>query len=171
MTMKAPASALAATALLLCGASAAAGKETGNVLVDMFAWWNGAIKREDGFTKEGFARYFTDDAAIVVNNRLRVRGVEAMVEHFRRIQARTDAVEIVLPFEEGFREGDKIFTYHLIRAREDGKESLSHVMGYAVVEGGKLALVNFLSYAEPPEPPEAPEAAAGFDAERSRASR
>jgi hypothetical protein len=118
----------------------------------MFAWWNEAIKNEDGFTREAFGRYFTDDARIIVNDVVLVQGLDPMAEHFRGIQQRTESVEIVLPFEEGFREGGKIFTYHLIRARENGVDRLSHVMGYAIVEDGKLALINFLSHSDPVEP-------------------
>jgi len=125
--------------------------ESGNVLVDMFAWWNETIKLPGAFTEEGFARFFTDDAAIIVNNKESVRGVKNMVPHFQRIQEDTESVEIVLPFEEGFREGNKIFTYHLIRARDNGTDRLSHVMGYAVIEDGKIALVKFLSYTKPDE--------------------
>ncbi|MEE8482416.1 MAG: hypothetical protein V3S12_03600 [Acidiferrobacterales bacterium] len=123
-----------------------------NVLVNMFAWWNAAIKTENGFTEEGFAKYFTRDAAIVINGKESVRGTVAMVEHFRRIQANTESVEIVLPFEEGFESGNRIFTYHLIHARENGVDSTSHLMGYAVIEEGKIALVNFIAYDEEPSP-------------------
>ncbi len=128
-----------------------AGDESENVLVDMFAWWNATIKVPGGFTEEGFARFFTEDAAIIVNNKESVRGVKNMVPHFQRIQEETESVEIVLPFEEGFREGNKIFTHHLIRSSENGVDSLSHIMGYAVIEDGKIALVNFLNYSEPAE--------------------
>jgi hypothetical protein len=139
-------------ACLFSLSACAAVEHRDNVLVDMFAWWNGAIQTEGAFTREAFGRYFTEDAEIIVNDVVLVHGLDAMAEHFRGIQQRTDFVEIVLPFEEGFREGDKIFTYHLIRARENGMDRLSHVMGYAIVEEGKLALVNFLSYPEPVEP-------------------
>lgn len=138
-----------ALACLFLTSAVPAGDDANNVLVDMFAWWNEAIKTENGFTREAFRRYFTEDAEIIVNDVVLVHGLDAMVEHFRRIQQRTEAVEIVLPFEEGFREGDKIFTYHLIRAREGGMDRLSHVMGYALVEDGKLALVHFVSHTEP----------------------
>ena len=123
-----------------------AADNTDNILIQMFDWWNGAIKDEHGFTEEAFRRYFTEDAAIIVNDSERVRGIKPMVEHFKRIQESTESVEIVLPFEEGFESGNRIFTYHLIRARENGVDSLSHVMGYAIVDNGKISLVNFLSY-------------------------
>ncbi len=121
-----------------------------NVLVQMFTWWNSAIKDPNGFTEEAFRRYFTEDAAIVVNGKERVRGIKPLVKHFKNIQQKVESVEIVLPFEEGFESGNRIFTYHLERSRADGVDSLSHVMGYAVVENGKLAFVNFLSYEPTP---------------------
>ncbi|MEX2122734.1 MAG: hypothetical protein WD795_02495 [Woeseia sp.] len=139
-------------AFMLATTAAAADDGTNDVLVDMFAWWNEAIKNEDGFTREAFGRYFTDDARIIVNDVVLVQGLDAMAEHFRGIQQRTESVEIVLPFEEEFREGSKIFTYHVIRARENGVDRLSHVMGYAIVKDGKLALINFLSHSDPVEP-------------------
>jgi hypothetical protein len=139
-------------AFMLATTPASADDGTNDVLVDMFAWWNEAIKNEDGFTREAFGRYFTDDARIIVNDVVLAQGLDPMAEHFRAIQQRTESVEIVLPFEEGFREGGKIFTYHLIRARENGVDRLSHVMGYAIVEDGKLALINFLAHSDPVEP-------------------
>ncbi len=132
---------------------AVAAEAGNNALERMFAWWNKAIQQPDGFTEAAFRRYFTEDAAIVVNRKERVRGIGPMVKHFKRIQASVDYVEIILPFEEGFESGDRIFTYHRIRAREGGVESLSHVMGYAVVENGRISLVDFLSYDEPADKP------------------
>ena len=128
-----------------------AADKTGNVLVDMFAWWNETMKVPGGFTGQGFSQFFTDDASIVVNNTEVVRGVDNMVAHFHDIQDNTEYVEIVLPFEEEFREGNKIFTHHLIRASDNGVARLSHIMGYAVIEDGKIALVNFLNYTEQAE--------------------
>ena len=61
-----------------------------------------------------------------------------MVEYFRRVQKNTESVEIILPFEEGFASGPRIFTYHLIRACTEDADRFSRVMGYAVVEGRKF---------------------------------
>lgn len=130
---------------LPCGPLYAADKDS-NILVDMFAWWNGAIKTENGFTRKAFTRYFTDTAEINVNGHLAVKGVDNMAVHFSRIQADTDYVEIMLPFEEGFQKGDRIFTYHIIKARGKGatETSTSRIMGYAITVGGKLDYINFL---------------------------
>ncbi|TQV82626.1 hypothetical protein FKG94_07815 [Exilibacterium tricleocarpae] len=131
------------------GATAFAADDPDNALVRMFSWWNGAIQEPNGFTEAAFRRHFTEQAAIIINGKERVRGIKPMVEHFKRIQASVEAVKIVLPFEEGFASGNRIFTYHLIRSRNNGVSSVSHVMGYAVVEQGRIALVDFLSYDEP----------------------
>ena len=71
-----------------------------------------------------------------------------MVEHFRRVQKNTESVEIILPFEEGFASGARIFTYHLIRARARAEDAdrFSLVMGYAVVEGEKISGITYNSY-------------------------
>ncbi len=139
--------------LIACtfAATSTAKDNSDNVLVQMFAWWNTVINTDEAFTEAGFARYFTKDAAIIINGKVSVQGTGAMVKHFNRIQANTDFVEIVLPFEEGFESGNRIFTYHLIHARENGVDSTSHLMGYAVIEDGKIALVNFISYDENPD--------------------
>jgi hypothetical protein len=153
MMVRRVAMALILVATFFSAGTALASDEADNVLVDMFAWWNATIKVPGGFTEEGFARFFAEDAAIIVNNREVVRGVRNMVPHFQSIQENTESVEIVLPFEEEFHEGNKIFTYHLIRASENGTDRLSHVMGYAVIEDGKIALVKFLSYTRPDDEP------------------
>lgn len=112
----------------------------------MFIWWNAAMARPDGFTAEGFRQHFTEDAVIAINGEERVKGIEAMVRHFKRIQANTDSVEIVVPFFEKFREGDKLFTYHKSRAVVDGRLEEDLVMGYVVLRDGKIARVNFLNH-------------------------
>ena len=139
--------------ILLCqlGTPVFAEQGDANVLVRMFDWWNTAMKTPDGLTEEAFREYYTEDAAIIINGNELVRGIKPMVEHFRGVQARSESVEIVLPFEEEFEtaSGDRIFTYHLVRARADGADRLSHLMGYAAVEDGRISLVNFVRYDQP----------------------
>jgi hypothetical protein len=117
-------------------------------LTDMFTWWNQAFRTPGAFTADAFRRYFTEDAAIVLNGKQSAKGIPALVAQFQQIQAHSKSVEIVLPFREGFVSGNKIFTYHFIRSERDGKHECLRVMGYAVVEHGKLALVNFLRIPE-----------------------
>src|ERR1700753_2842587 len=86
--------------LLSCGLNAAAARR--DVLVDMFVWWNAAYKQKDGFTEAAFSKYFTDDAILRVNGSDRSKGLKDLAEHFRAIQARTELVEIELPFIDEF---------------------------------------------------------------------
>jgi len=135
---------------LVCGlqgaavADDAALKAEPSVLVQMFDWWNKAFTQKDGFTREGFARYFTPDVGIMIDGHMRVQGLDGLVTHFRGIQSRTEAVEIVTPFEEEFAAGDKIFTYHLIKSVSNGVPNVTHAMGYAVIQDGKIALIHLV---------------------------
>jgi ketosteroid isomerase-like protein len=133
-------------------AAAAAGDKP-DPLVAMFVWWNAAYKQKDGFTAESFSRYFTKDAVMRINGKDRSVGVEDLAKHFRDIQARTEMVVIDLPFIDEFSSpsGDRIFTHHFVRARENGKDSRERVMGYAAIKDGKLSLINFVSVPDSPE--------------------
>ena len=132
--------------LLSAGLNAAAPARH-DVLTDMFVWWNAAYKRKDGFTEAAFAKYFTADAILRVNGSDRSKGLQDLASHFRDIQARTEMVEIELPFIDEFTSptGDRIFTHHIVKAREKGQDSRERVMGYAAIRDGKISLINFVS--------------------------
>jgi hypothetical protein len=119
-----------------------------DALTNMFTWWNQAFKTPGAFTADAFRRYFTEDAAIVLNGKRSAKGIPALVEQFQRIQANSKSVEIVLPFREGFVSRNKIFTYHFIRSERDGRHECLRVMGYAVLRNGKIALVDLLRIPE-----------------------
>jgi molybdate-binding protein len=141
---------VAASACLMLWMSSAgfAAQATGHdILIDMFVWWNAAYKQKDGFTEAAFGKYFTSDAILRVNGSDRSRGLADLAAHFRGIQARTEMVEIELPFIDEFTSasGDRIFTHHFVKAREQGKESRERVMGYAAIRDGKISMINFVS--------------------------
>jgi len=131
--------------------TAAANGTAPDPLVAMFVWWNAAYQQKDGFTAESFARYFTTDAVMRINGRDRSRGVADLAQHFRDIQASTERVAIELPFIDEFvsADGDRIFTHHVVVAREHGKDSRERVMGYATIQHGKISLLNFVSVPDP----------------------
>ncbi len=145
---------LSFTAAALCAAmlGTAIGAERPDPLVAMFEWWNAAYKDKDGFTAEAFSRYFTRDAVMRINGKDRCIGVDDLAKHFRDIQARTEMVVVDLPFLDEFSSasGDRIFTHHFVRAREQGKDSRERVMGYASIKDGKISLINFVSVPDPP---------------------
>lgn len=130
---------------LTSGFAAAAARH--DVLVDMFVWWNAAYEQKDGFTEAAFAKYFTDDAILRVNGSDRSKGLKDLAAHFRAIQARSEMVEIELPFIDEFTSasGDRIFTHHFVKARENGQDSRERVMGYAAIRAGRISLINFVS--------------------------
>ena len=55
-----------------------------DVLEQMFTWWNGIMNTERELKAEDFARYFTDDATIVLNGNEGVRGPVQMPEYFQK---------------------------------------------------------------------------------------
>ncbi len=136
---------LGALLLLTPVAVPAESTRPGDVLIGMFEWWNEAYHDPDGFTPEAFARYFDDDAVMVINGNARGPGPVAIARHFRGIQAAIDEVEILLPFRERFDAGPRSFTYHYTRAEVDGQTRYSRVMGYALVRDGRIALIDFVN--------------------------
>lgn len=113
------------------------------VSIEMFKWWNEAFVN-DGFYEEAFAEHFTDDVEFHINDRPVVAGIPAVTAHFRKIQQSKDLVQIVLPYEESFEAGDKVFTYHIIRSISEGNENRALAMGYIQVRDGKVSLVRIL---------------------------
>ena len=130
-----------AAALCLSSAQACAAKDELSI---MFEWWNTAIKTKDGFTADAFARYFTPDARLVIDGVEQARGIDAWVQHFRKIQASGAQVEIVLPFRQVFKQADKIYSYHVIRSVRNGTPACTLAAGHAFVVAGKLSEVNLV---------------------------
>lgn len=119
-------------------------------LTKMFEWWNTAFKSPEGFTEAAFAGYFTPDAALVINGVEEARGLPAWVQHFRKIQATGADVEIVVPFRHVFKQGDKIYTYHVIRSRRNGAPGCMLAAGHAFLEKGRISEVNLVRAALDP---------------------
>jgi hypothetical protein len=114
----------------------------------MFEWWNQAIKEENGFEEKAFRQFFTDDATIIINGKSRGKGISELARHFQSIQPNRDSVVVELPFIEEFRSGNKIFTHHKMTVTQNGVSSQRQLMGYAVVESGKISVVNLVSHTE-----------------------
>jgi hypothetical protein len=113
-------------------------------LSEMFAWWNEAMASPGGFTEEAFSVWFTDDAPLVIDGVEVMRGPAGWAQRFQMIQAQTDAVEIVLPFRYSFQQGDRIYTYHVIRSRAQGKVSCMLAAGHADLVAGKISAVTLV---------------------------
>ena len=110
----------------------------------MFTWWNAAFKTPGAYTPEAFAKHFTKDATLTLEGREIIRGTDQWAKHFQKIQSGGGEVEIVVPFKDVFQQGEKIYTYHVIRSRRDGKTACALAAGHAVVEGGKIASITLV---------------------------
>ena len=144
---------LVALLMILAGSRAATADDTkpSTLLTDMFSWWNSVINSDEPLTADQFRRYFTEDGVILVNNREQVRGVEHMPEHFQAIRERPGTIEIELPFIEEFQSGNKIFTYHRIISKQESGEQVTHNMGYAILDGDRIAIVSLARFQEEPQ--------------------
>jgi hypothetical protein len=141
--------ALVGSALLMSQVGVAAQSSPGaatqeDPLSAMFSWWNGAMKTPGAFTEEGFAVYFTDDAPLIIDGVEVMRGPAGWAERFQMIQQMTEAVEIVLPFRYSFQQDDRIYTYHIIRSRAQGKVSCMVAAGHADLVDGKIGSVTLV---------------------------
>lgn len=139
--MKRTAILASALALLSCSTLQADPVPSSDPLSKMFLWWNDAFKKPGSYTPEAFRKHFTEDATLILEGREVIRGVNAWAEHFQRIQAGGGDVEIVVPFKEVFQQGNKIYNYHVIRSRRDGKVGCSLAAGHAVIRGGRIASI------------------------------
>ena len=119
----------------------AAPEPSGDTLSRFFVWWNQTFKQPGGYTAEGFGQWFTADATLVLEGKEVIRGLDGWAKHFQKIQAGGGDVEIVVPFKRVFQRGDRIYTYHVIRSRRDGKLACSLAAGHAELRGGKIATI------------------------------
>lgn len=133
---------------MLLGSPVAAGAQADakpapatDVLSRMFTWWDEAFKTPDAYTRENFAKFFTEDATLLLEGQVVIDGIDEWVSHFQAIQSRGGEVEIVVPFKEVLEAGDRIYTYHVIRSRRDGRAACSLAAGHAELRGGKIASI------------------------------
>jgi len=119
----------------------AAPEPSGDTLSRFFVWWNQTFKQPGGYTAEGFGQWFTPDATLVLEGKEIIRGLDGWAKHFQKIQAGGGDVEIVVPFKRVFQKGNRIYTYHVIRSRRDGKLACSLAAGHAELRGGKIATI------------------------------
>lgn len=136
-------SAAIATLSLWAGAPAHAAEPARgtDALSRFFTWWNEAFEVPGSYTAEAFGRHLTPDATLVLEGREVIRGLDDWATHFQKIQSGGGDVELVVPFKEEFQRGDRIYTYHVIRSRRDGKVACSLAAGHAVLRDGRIASI------------------------------
>jgi hypothetical protein len=112
-----------------------------DVLSRFFVWWNATYKVPGGYTAAGFSQWFTPDATLVLEGKEIIRGLDGWAAHFQRIQAGGGQVEIVVPFKRVFQSGERIYTYHVIRSRRDGKAACALAAGHAELRDGRISTI------------------------------
>ena len=123
------------------GAHAAARPD---ILSAMFAWWNESMRNHVPFDRAGFARFFAGDAVLRIDGVAAATGIDAITAHFKAIQGSGAEVEIVLPFDKVMVSRTRIYTYHVIRSRRDGRVSCMLAAGHADVAGGKITEISLV---------------------------
>jgi ketosteroid isomerase-like protein len=116
-----------------------------NPAIGMFTWWNDAVRSEAGFTPAGFAVFFTDDAALIVNGDTRAVGLDGLARHFEAIRHALDSVSIRLPLEQEFRAGDRAFVHYRVDAVAHGVAASEEAMGYLQLRDERIAVMNVLA--------------------------
>ncbi len=133
------------TALLVAAATPlAAAAPTTDKLSQMFIWWNQAFKQPGAYTPENFGRYFTADATLTLNGETVIHGLDDWSKHFQAIQASGALVEIVVPFKDAFEKDGRLYTYHIIRSRRNGKVGCMLAAGHADLRGDKIAAITLV---------------------------
>lgn len=135
----------ASLALAACTTIEAPQRETSAVQVstEMFEWWNDTYVNGE-FSVDGFSKFYSADTVFMVNDRAPIVGLEALTEHFSRIQAAHEFVEIELPFKDSFEVDGRAFAHYTSRSISQGETGRSVAMGYIDVEDGKIVRLHIL---------------------------
>lgn len=109
-----------------------------NIITRMFDWWNGAY-RDDKFSPEGFAQFFTEDAPFIVDGGVRGTGPAEINAHFQRIRASTEAVELVTPVAATLASEELGFVRYRATFRNAEKAGVEECLAVARFSSGRIA--------------------------------
>lgn len=130
---------LCASTVTHSGRAVAATPQGRNVVESMFIWWNGAMSAPGALTPEGFRQFFTEDAEIIVNDRVVAKGIPGFIAHFEKIRARDSKVQKGIPFRETFQKGDVVYGYQLtLTLSAKGELSCALTAGHAKLKNGRI---------------------------------
>ena len=116
----------------------------------MRAWLNHAMRTPGAYTSDAFAKRVTSDATLVVDGIELMRSPGGWASRFHAVQQLTDAIEIVLPARQVFQSGDRIYSYHLLRLRAQGRVTCMLVAGHAELRGDLISKVTLVQAAIDP---------------------
>jgi hypothetical protein len=64
------------------------------IIQELFSWYNQLIAEHREVTREDVERFFTPDAVMIANNRVKCRGIEAHLLHFHDLAEQMRQTEI-----------------------------------------------------------------------------
>ncbi len=109
------------------------------IVRDLFAWFNSAIAEGRQITRADVERYFTDDAVMIANNRVKCRGIEAHLAHFDDLTSKMKQTE-VQPFELVVEGENRAAGYYRINFKAvDGTEGTIFDMAIWEFRDGRIA--------------------------------
>ena len=120
------------------------------VVKDTYKWFNKiANEQRMPFSKEDVAKYFSNDAKMITNNKLVCEGVQQHYEHFVELNKHYKLMQIDIDSIDWQKAGDRIYLNYLIYAKDTNDQtSKIYVMGYMVVKNGKIILFNEIIHQE-----------------------
>ncbi|MBY8826335.1 nuclear transport factor 2 family protein [Sphingomonas colocasiae] len=108
------------------------------LIAAMLAWWNRAFAN-GAMTPGGFAEFFTQDAAFIVNGEVRGRGPAALAAFFGGQRHVVEAAVMQLPLIKGFSAGDHVFFDYDMHIGPPATPEIRNAKGYARIEDGRIA--------------------------------
>ena len=115
-----------------------------NAIVRMFSWWNDAFIDPKGFTPINFSEHYTDKAVLIVNGRLRGKGLEELACHYCTLQANFTLIQMELPVLDSFSCHDRAFVQCVTKANRGDEWLHEEAMAVATLENGKIALLKVI---------------------------
>ncbi|HEY0939914.1 MAG TPA: nuclear transport factor 2 family protein [Steroidobacter sp.] len=119
------------------------------IVRDLFDWYNETIAAgRAAVTREDVQRYFTDDAVMITNEKVKCSGIDAHFHHFQDIARKMSAMAI-RPFDILVEEGNRAAGYYRIDFKDkEGKSGTVLDMAFWEFRDGKIArmveLVDFV---------------------------
>jgi ketosteroid isomerase-like protein len=110
------------------------------VVKDLFSWYNEAITKGGAeVTREDVRRYFTDDAVMITNDKVKCAGIDAHFHHFQDIARKMSSLQ-VRPFDLLVEQDDRAAGYYRIDFKDkEGNAGTVLDMAFWEFRDGKIA--------------------------------
>lgn len=128
--------------MVLAGVSLSvqASQDNLKVVLNTFQWFNKISKApHPHFTQQEVGLYFTEDADMITNNKHICHGVLEHYEHFLALNAHYQSLQVDMSGLKAQVVGDRVYLdYALHGIKHQGQKEIIYVMGYMVIQDGKI---------------------------------